>query len=297
MSINSLIGRTLSYSAGRTNLDPLRFRVIQPRNKLASVLEVFPNIRGLLTSSAPLVVNAYPAAIGELPQAALVDSYLRQATVSRALEFAAREHTTAILIAQPLAAAHFLATHRRHGRALPDRLLVVVGGYPCPRSLQQFLEGLVDGVSTSLLVHMYGVAEVDAGIFAGVQRNIRGDVLYRLVEQTVTPVIKDGRLAFRFEGNERLFVTDDYAELTDDAVVIRNDANRVAPDVLDVLETWSTDQWSRRTGYLAYANAEYVFQLRENVRAITPDEMEHFDFCRVHGASWLDKPVWSCVPR
>jgi len=79
-----------------------------------------------------MFINAYPASIGMSTAGISVDTYLSPRVMSRALQLAAvGPHA-----GDPLRAAAVLAdallAHVRTERALPDTLLLLVGGYPMP---------------------------------------------------------------------------------------------------------------------------------------------------------------------
>ena len=173
-------GTELSYSAGRSIMDPYAYRVVRPSSgRISSVLSVFPQLKDLFIDKPPLIISCYPASLGSFDNAIMVDTYLRPEAVTRALLLAARENLTAILAGQPLAIAEFLLGHIQSSFQLPRFLLFSLGGYFCPRSLEKFLVDLAnDSGCKAAALYAYGVAEVEYGCMMGVERTELGEVIY-----------------------------------------------------------------------------------------------------------------------
>jgi len=76
-------------------------------------------------------------------------------------------------------------------------------------------------------------------------------------------------------------------------VIWNND--RLHPNVLKILESWSPQDWERRTGYLYYGR-EIRFQLRKGFDPTVGLEAEFHDYEKKYGHYWLFKPVWGRAP-
>lgn len=174
-------GSVLSYSSGSGSRDPYGFRVLQPGgNLLALIRSMFPEKVSGFGGRTPIVINAYPASIGTFPFGVLVDSYLSHVTISRAMELARAEGLPVMLLGQPLFLADALLLHLAESRPLPDALLLGVGGYPMPRSLELLIDQTCsEGGTRASIIFGYGVAEVDSACLIAGSRNAEGDLLYR----------------------------------------------------------------------------------------------------------------------
>jgi hypothetical protein len=62
-----------------------------------------------------------------------------------------------------------------------------------------------------------------------------------------------------------------------------------------MLESWSSQDWRRRTGYVSVGAATRI-QLRRRVVKETPQELDHWDYAKQFGFSWLWKPNWGKGP-
>jgi hypothetical protein len=288
-------GDVLSYSSGTASRDPYGFRVARPGGDLLELLRGrWPELLRDFGERLPLVINAYPAGLGSFASAVFVDSYLSHATASRALELASREGMPVVLLGQPLFVADLLLVHTSRQLPLPDALLLGLGGYTTPRSLEDCLRALCAAHGARLsLFHGYGVAEVDAACLIAVRRSESGALLYEKRGPDVVVTLRDNELLLARGESARPFATGDRARLQGEALVIWNDT-RLAPAVSALLESWTHEDWHRRTGYLRHG-AELRVQLRTGV---APDPRCQFevgfeDFARECGHAWLLKPRWS----
>src|SRR5699024_8239894 len=68
--------------------------------------------------------------------------------------------------------------------------------------------------------------------------------------------------------------------------------DRLHKDVEAILESFTEDDWRRRTGYLHYGSVFRV-QLRKGCEPKIPFEVEFFDYARTYGHDWLFKPQWN----
>jgi hypothetical protein len=288
-------GSILSYSAGQTSLDPNRFRVVLPKpGKLEYLLQQFPRLAAPLALGTPLVINAYPAPLTALRSCVVVDSYCRSETIARAMLLAVEQSLPCILIGQPLFLTDFLLRHIKKAKPLPERLVVCLGGYTCPRSLERLLLDLMAKAGVHFhLVHLYGVAEIDAGLMAAMDRTMGGDLIYRPIDEEFAPVVRDEHLWFapRKTPECNPIPTDELAEPCEDGLVIWN-PSRLGPIVAWELETWKDADWLRRTGFVGNAGDNLLLQLREGEEPRTDKELPFYKFAEQFGMSWLQKPDW-----
>lgn len=288
-------GSVLSFS-GRS-ADPFKFRRVNTAgpDRFGAVLNAFPHLRRFFADGQPpIVVNHYPAALGPLPSAIVIDTYLRRQNFARALHLAQATNRTAIILGQPLALADFIQSASATETPMPRRVLIAAGGYSCPWSLEVFLlQVLKQAGSTCELIHAYDVAEVEYGIFVGTRNPQTGHVVYRHVATQIDWNIESGKLRLRDISTAEWIETGDLAWITaDGGLQIGLTEERASASILATLEKWSISDWSRRTGYLARTQGNLLFQCREHVAPTSPDEQEFFAFARQTGMSFLDKPVW-----
>lgn len=293
-------GDVLSYSSGTASRDPYGFRIVRPGGDLLALLRRrWPDLVRGFGERLPLVLNAYPASLGTFPSAVLVDSYLSHATASRALELASRERMPVVLLGQPLFVADLLLAHAVQERPMPDTLLLGLGGYATPGSLEAFLRALcvAHGVDLSLF-YGYGVAEVDAACLIAVRRSASGALVYEARGPDVEVTLRGSELLLARcdAAGRRLgepFATGDHARHEGGGLALWNHA-RLDPAVSALLESWTLEDWRRRTGYLRHGTTPKV-QLR---KGISPDprsacEVGFEEFALTFGHSWLLKPCWS----
>lgn len=156
----------LGYSSGvHSRQDPYGFRSCDTGlQTLLSVLPtLYPALRPFLERQ-PILISCYPAFLGILQTIPVVDTYLRQDPFSRALLLACAEKRSVIVLGQPLSTAEMLYRHQQVHAIFPSDILIALGGYYCPRSLESFITGLVtDRGSSTAVVHGYGLVEVGVG--------------------------------------------------------------------------------------------------------------------------------------
>lgn len=291
-------GDVLSYSAGSTQHGPLGYRTLRPRpGLLAAAMARWPELGDAIGARVPLFINAYPAAVGVVSSGISVDTYLSPRVTSRALQLGALGGHPAILCAQPLLLAEVLLRHLGAERPLPDTLLLVVGGYVMPRSLERMLRVRLGGrVGRALVVQGYGVAEVDAGCMMARERDEQGRLVY-YPRADVEPELDGDRLLLTLRGPEgeaavERFATGERAQARPDGGWVLWNDERLHPIVGQALESWSDDDWRRRTGYVRREGEVVWIQLREGEAPEHEHELDHWEFGRRHGFSWLDKPYW-----
>lgn len=298
MAIKLKPGDVLSYSSGSHNRGPHGFRVVREGGGILGVLNrKWPSVLAPIAGRTPIVINGYPANIGRYDFGVLVDSYLSLSTGSRALHLAHLENMPVLLLGQPLYVADLLFRHLSSNAVMPDTLIIGTGGYVMPKSLQTALTDLLaQHCKHVAAVHGYGVAEVDAGCLVGVDRNADAQVVY---------YPRDNFVGVDFEG-EKLFLslknaageilmdrfdTGDFGKATDDGGFLIWNNDRLHPNVLKILESWSPEEWAQRTGYLYYGR-ELRFQVRRGKTPKGQIEADFHDYAKRYGHSWLFKPEW-----
>ena len=292
-------GDVLSYSSGSTQTGPEGFRKLVPgrRSMLDAAAGRWPELLDVLGERPVLFLNAYPAAIGAFTPGITVDTYLSPRVFSRALQLGRAADHPVILLGQPLFLADALLRHVAGGWSFPKVLMIWCGGYVMPRSLERMLVALVEPhVERFVLVQYFGAAEVDAGCLMARERTPTGELIYH-PRDDVEPSLDGDRLLLTLRAaNGRLladrFPTGDLARRHgDDGWVIHN-PRRLHPSAEALMESWSEDDWHRRTGYLRREGETFWIQLRPSEEVREEGEVEHFDFGRRFSFSWLDKPYW-----
>lgn len=292
-------GDVLSFSAGTTDTDPRRFRVLRRKGDLlGSAADRWPWIFEPLRGRLPLLINAYPAPV-RFDSGVLIDTYLSVRSARRALTLAALDDMAVLLCGQPLLLGEILLRHREQGGPWPARMVLFTGGYPMPRSLEEALRSWAQTEIPPPILHLYGAAEVDAGCLAAAERNAEGELIYHPrgpeIGLTLDP---EGQLLLSLrDGDPRCavhdFPTGDRARREGDGWILSN-PRRYASSTLRTLETWSEERWTRRTGYsLQEPDGTLRWQLRDNATPERPDELEFHEFARRSGLTWLSKPRWS----
>ncbi|WP_063870205.1 hypothetical protein [Novipirellula maiorica] len=289
----------LSYAAGSSSLEPYGFRILgqSDNHRLAQLLAAFPKLSTMLHPES-LIVSAYPAALGLAGFAPFVDTYLHPPTFIRAMRLAALEKRTVVMAAQPLAGVDLLLRTLRNQLEVPKHILWAAGGYYFPLSLERFIsEQLRQHGCHIEYLHCYGVAEIGHTCFAAMQRFESGHPRFHKVatEVAASVVGTNCHLALQHE-NGRGIVTEDYADQIDGEWLIQSGHARMCPKVRDELESWSSHDWNRRTGYLAADATRTNYQLRE---WIEPEpgktELSYFRFWEQHAGSMQCKPKWNRV--
>ena len=291
-------GDVLSYSAGSTQTGPFGFRRLKNRGGLlAATLQRWPDLGAELGSETPLFLNAYPAALGAFQGGISVDTYLSPRVLSRALQLGRLGDHPTILVAQPLFLADVLLSHLEKGFPLPRKLMLWTGGYPLPPTLGRMLRAALEPhVDRLWILQYFGAAEVDAACLMSRECDDRGrpifyprsDVRVERDENRLLLTLLDG------DGSPAIekFPTGDLVHPHGQGWTIENPA-RLHPDIARVFDSWTHEDWQRRTGYLARHDGDFVFQLRLGVPEPGTQEQAHFEFAHRFGFSWLDKPVWS----
>lgn len=291
-------GDILSYSSGSHDRGPYGFRRLRKGgNLLALIGQMFPDAVKGFGDRLPMVINAYPATVGTFDFGVTVDTYLSLSTGSRALHYAHLERMPVLLIGQPCYVADLIIRHLKRNPVMPDTLLLGVGGYVMPRSLENMLRAILHGRVVNLdIVHGYGVAEVDAGCLFARERDQHGELVYRRRNDLVEVEIEGTDLLLSLRSPDGSYVmhrfpTGDSGRAVPGGYHVFN-PNRMHPNVQKILESWSVEDWIRRTGYLYYGR-EVRFQLRKGEEPTGPIECEYHDYEKKYGHYWLFKPDWS----
>lgn len=304
MADELLPGDVLSYSAGSTRRTPDGYRVVRrsgqtlTTNMLAAVATRWPEVLERLQGRPPLVINAYPATLGDFAFGIAIDTYLSPRTASRALWLAQQQGLTAVLLAQPLFAAELLFAHRRSGTPWPAEVILATGGYVMPATLEGALtDELADAGSRLAVIHFYGAAEVDAACM--LSRRTDGRLAYYPRGEDVSVSLDSGDLLLARRQPDGVwsepFRTGDTAvQAADGAFELIDPPGATA--TLARFDRWTRDDWLRRTGWLALRDDEIVAQVRASLAVTTPEEIEYYDFARLAGMTWLDKPRWRDLP-
>lgn len=292
-------GDVLSFSSGSHDRGPYGFRTLRRGGNLRALLESkWPSLFDGFGDRLPLVINAYPAAIGTFDFGVSVDTYLSLSTGSRALHLAHLEKLPVLLLGQPLYIADLLYRHLARNPVLPDTMLIAAGGYIMPRSLESALREAAIGYAERVqVVHGYGVAEVDAACLLAKDRNEHGHLCYVPRNDRVEVTFDDGGqllLSLKDASGayaQKDFPTGDSGKPDGDGFIIWNH-ERLHPNVLKILESWKPDDWRRRTGYLYYGR-EVRFQLRKGEEPNGAIECEFHEYEKRYGHYWLFKPQWN----
>ncbi|MCC6221423.1 MAG: hypothetical protein IT291_09315 [Deltaproteobacteria bacterium] len=291
----------LSYSNGTLSLDPYAFREASSgAEQIGAALRFFPAVEEVFKNQ-PIIISCYPSSLGMFQGFTVVDTYLRSNTFSRALLLAHSEKLPAVIIGQPLSTTHLCLNHFTHKLDWPESIVIALGGYYCPLSLEKFIRHIMGQCRVKMeMLFGYGVAEVEFGCMLGKRDRKSTDVVYRIISDTINLFVEEDskRLHIKRVDDEAFFFTGDFAEkISDsngDSYILWNDEARLAKAVKRELETWEESSWMRRTGYLTFNgnNDSFIFQLREGIAPITNAEREYHCYNQQHGASWSDKPVW-----
>lgn len=288
---------TVSFSAGSSDIGDMKFRYLPDadnRVRQAGGL-LFPDRPDLFEGA--VVVSTYPASLGRFDDMVFVDSYLRPATFFKGLELARQAGRTVVCIGQPLVLADRLYSYTMNGGRHGGAVVIGVGGYYCPQSLENFLVRGVKSAGASAVhtVHAYGAAEIEFACLVGVRRPGSDRIHYRVAVPGISVERRDGRLVLHKSTTDGPItaVTEDDVELTDQGIFITPGLARLAADVRTTLESADDVFWRRRTGYVARDGDRLVWQLRIEEVPEFNDDMEHYDFCRQTGMGWAEKPNWS----
>ena len=294
-------GDVLSYSSGRQDHGPYGFRVVRKGAGILGVLqEHWPHVLAPLRGRTPLVLNAYPATLGNLDFGVLVDCYLSQGTASRAIQLTVEERMPLMILGQSCFVADLLFRHVLNGGTLPSTIILGVGGHVTPKSLDRAMRALVAPLTESFsIVQGYGVAEVDSSCLVAVDRNEAGQLVY-YPRDDVSVLLDGEKLLLQVldasgePTRPQPFDGGDSAKMLDKGGYLIWNDERLHPHVLRILESWTDHDWSRRTGYL-YFGREVRFQLRKGYAPDLALECEFHDYAKRYGQSWLFKPEWARI--
>lgn len=290
-------GDILSYSAGSQQTGPEGYRKQSVASAIfAETKKRWPGMMAKLGDKAPVVINAYPAFMGIIPEGITVDTYLNPRTFSRALYLAAKEETAAIIIGQPLYVAQLLYQHLDAAYPLPQRMHLWIGGYPLPQSLHRALTNLFqDRLDVFQIIEYFGSAEITAGAMMARDRDIfdrpifhaRKDVAVGLDEDMLMLALTDSS----GQNTTPFVATGDKAQQVGRGYLIWNH-DRFSPAILDLLECWDDADWQRCTGYVTKDDGNLWIQTREGQTPRGNSEIAFHDFAAHFEFSWLKKPDW-----
>lgn len=285
-------GVELSFSAGARLDAALEYRVLHGgHDRFAQAFSFFPELSDCLMP-LPLVINDYPVSLGPVASACMCQTHTRQVTFSHALRLAAERAMPAVILGQPLLVAEHLTQHLTRGLAVPDTVIMAVGGYVCPDSLETYLlRRLRQRGTRAQLLHAYGTAGTDFAVLIG-RRSALGRVQYRHVARHVAVKVDDGRL-WLSAVDGAWHDTGDYASLAADTIEIDSCA-RTASGVLAQLQSWGCTEWTRRTGYMSVdSSGRTQWQLRPGAASQGADELPYGAFIDRFGITLPEKPDWT----
>ncbi|EMI55910.1 hypothetical protein [Rhodopirellula sallentina] len=285
----------LSYAAGSTSLSPEGFRVLGQSDgqRMTQLVRTFPELANWFHERS-LIVSAYPAALGLQGVAPFVDTYLHPPTFIRAMRLAALDFRPVVMAGQPLVGAEMLLQTIEAGLEIPDEILWAVGGYYMPRSLETFISDELAKCGSRLeVLHCYGVAEIGHTCFAAMSRFDSGEPRYQLVADDVFSSVHRENGCLELRRGDRNVVTEDLAEVVGGEWKIRSGPRRMCPAVLRDLESWSSEDWRRRTGYLHAEQSEVTYQLRRSAGTQhDAGELPYYRFLEAYGGAMQSKPKW-----
>jgi hypothetical protein len=297
MKTNLCLGDTISFSAGSQSLSPQAFRVVRSdKNRLVEAATHYPILAGFLSTQRLMSINCYPATLGYFPNTVFVDTYLRGKNFSRAMLLAHEEGFAACILGQPLLVTDFLQRHTEQGLAFPKAVLIGLGGYYCPLSLEQYIKEIFSKKEVqSMTFHAYGMAEADFACLLGQRQTMESQAIpYKTITSHVKAECHEGLLSLLVEDGERTtaFSTGDRAWEEGGFLHIQNGEERLSSETKAYLESWGHREWSRYTGYLRREGDAFVVQLREGATPEVGHEMSFYVFCERYAMDWAEKPIW-----
>lgn len=281
----------LSYSAGSGSRDPFGYRVVKPVDGLFSAIARYaPALIGQILKAPPLVVQAYPATLSLGPIGPKVDTYLHAPTASRALSLASATDRCALMCTTPLHAARIVALHQSLMEQFPKRLILAIGGYPLPISLERALQQWCSNQSIELnIIQFYGQAEIDAACLFSLKRDTAGEPIYHPRDGVTLSRLDDAQIEIRV--NEHVYQFEDSITEVDGGFRINN-SDRWSARTLQELNKWSSSDWSRRTGFVRHSESGTWIQVRENASPKAPNELDFYEYARQFKMDWWQKPDW-----
>lgn len=301
-----LVGCAISFSAGTLSPNPSKWRVVSSNGSRKSLylLKRFPDLDPFL-AGLPVLINAYPAMFNPPAKVVFIDSYGRWQTICAALHLAASHSLSCIITSMPLTVAELLLRVIQEKTPPPSRILLLLGGYYCPNSLECFLVDLLRraGVDVSVL-HLYGIGEIESGLLGGRRGKGSSEIAFKSIDPDWHPVLSGRFLAFQnLTEPNRIETTDDPCEISGDAVHLSFPNHRLSKATHELFESWSENNWIRRTGYVHSDGSKFILQCRPNIiprkgeagcanDLRMTEECQCFEFCHRFGQSRFDKPQW-----
>ena len=290
-------GDILSYSTGSTQTGPHGYRKVRDKNNLLKSLgDRWPDLIQALGVRPALFINAYPACAESFCQGITIDTYLRPQVLTRALQLGKAKNHPTILLGQPMFIADALLRHIKAELVLPKTLILWAGGYVMPQSLENMLRSTLEPhVERLMIIQFFGAAEVDAACLMARERNTLGELIY-YPREDVCVELDDEDLLLSLKEREgapasQPFQTGDQAYRCGSGLIIRN-LKRLHPLIEEEMESWTHEDWERRTGYIQREDHKLFIQLREEYSPRQSNELKHFSFAQCFGFSWLNKPQW-----
>lgn len=297
-------GDVIIWSSGTTNPIPSSYRVIKPGQTMFSeAIKRYPEKLDDFSPDRTLYINCYPAFIPFPKAAVYTDTYLDIEKTFASLKLAYENDMTVVLLAQPLFALEVLLRYQKAGYKFPKRLILTIGGYPIPSTLLKILIDICNNNNCAMTwLAGYGLAEIDAGLFVGMETNEAGEILYYPRSDVQVEICDVDNSGF---GNMRISkdngpqdqLIKDKAQKVGDAYIIRVEERKLNYKAFQEFENWTNDIWERRTGYFHYdvAKGSIMFQLREGKYPENRDELTFYSFIEKVGGSsnwWGKKPNW-----
>jgi hypothetical protein len=293
-------GNVIILSSGTTG-GPRSWRILQKHKTMISeAKEKYPNIMKDFSPNATLFINAYPAFIPFYGGGDYIDAYVDPDTAKAALKFAFDQNKAAVLIAQPLFALELFMRYEQSGLNFPKRLLVVTGGYPIPSSLLTVLETIAE--KNNCLMNWlagYGLAEIDAGLFFSMEMKDKEIIYYPRSDVKVAIVNPDsdgfGKMKISLKNKTENELVKDEAKQMGNGFIIRAEKTKVNKKNFQILESWTLEDWRRKTGYLYHDlnKKKYIYQLREGLSPNNDQEASFYSYAEsIGGFSWNKKPIW-----
>ncbi|HEV2613858.1 MAG TPA: hypothetical protein VGV92_04015 [Gammaproteobacteria bacterium] len=294
-------GNVLVFSAGSKELNPDKHRVLHPSDdSFMTYAKHFPMLYKFVSLFKPIMlISCYPSTIGIFPHVIFTDTYLRFPNFARALMLAQKKGYTAVIVGQPLVVLDMLVQYKKQAHPFPRHLIIGIGGYYCPISLEKTLNTIVGNKhKISCVLHGYGTGESEFNSLVGI-RHATQDIIYKPISNRLQPVIKEGKLWLQNKTKKLDYETGDHATLTSDGrIIIQNPPERLSPDIPDFLNQWTESDWLRRTGFITKQQDNFIMQLRQGVQPESNNNITELDFYAYANQfpfSWLDKPSWGAT--
>lgn len=284
----------IAFSAGSEFVTPLKCRSVSgfPEAWAHRLGQVFPVTQEFLSAKG-FGIGVYPATTGLTHRFPTVETFLHPQTFFSALSLASTSDRPTLITSQPCVGVDFFLKAVQHCVPFPRRILWGTGGYWMPNSLCQFARKVLSeqGVNFEIL-QAYGMAEVGHSLFCAIESFPNGLPKFHQVADHFSAKLDSSSTLILTDRIGREFQTGDRAIHADDCWEIIPNQSRLASGVRSELESWSADEWTRRTGYLHATDCGTFIQLREGVQPKQRFEVIHHLFWHRFGGSFTMKPRW-----